>query len=310
MNRLAVAAAVLVVAGTAACGPIRGDETPVDAGTAPAPPYPTDPILIRVDTGADNPPERRSSVFVLTPGSDARRQITDSGSDASPKWSHDRKRIVFNRNENDVNNTYTVNADGSGLTKIIENVSGGRVTWSMDDKRLAFTRSVAGVNQIFVVEPGGSAPTQLTRSTDEKDDPTWMADGRHITYWVKRDGTRQIYALDVAKPSEPGRLIAGPQAGPVNDPAPSPDGKFVLYTRETGPGTSDIWIIGADGSNPHRLTSDPQRDMDPAWSPDGKWFAFVRGELHRPTIMVARVDGSGETLLTASGAREGHPNWY
>lgn len=303
----AALAAALVVGGATAAVLARDGEPPADA---PPPPFPTDPMLIRVDTAGDNPPERRSNVFLLTPGSDTRRQITDGGSDVLPKWSHDRKRIVFTRNENGVNTTYVANADGSGVTKVIDNVSGGRVTWSMDDRRLAFTRPVDGVNQIFVVELGGAAPVQITRSPDEKDDPTWMADGRHITYWVKRNGARQIFALEVDNPREPGRLIAGPDAGPVNDPAPSPDGKYVLYTRETGPGTSDIWIIGADGSNPRRVTSDPQRDMDPAWSPDGRWFAFVRGELHRPTIMVARIDGTGETLLTRGDAREGHPNWY
>ena len=153
-------------------------ETPIGA-TAPsapsAPPFPTDPMLIRVDTGGDSGPERRTNVFLLTPGSDARRQITPGGGDFLPKWSHDRKRIVLNRNESGLNTTYVLNADGSGLTKIIDGVSGGRVTWSMDDRRLAFTRRVDGVNQIFTVEPGRSAPVQLTRSRDEKDDPTWMS---------------------------------------------------------------------------------------------------------------------------------------
>jgi Tol biopolymer transport system component len=310
-----VAALVVVVllgAATAVFVLTRADSgaDPGPAAAAPAPPFPTSPMLIRVDTGADDEPERRTNVFVLTPGQAGRRQITSSDSDVLPKWSHDRKRIALTRLGADINTAYVLNADGSGLTKIADGVTGGRMTWSMDDRRLAFVRQVDGVNQIFVAEPGGSAPVQLTRSADEKDDPTWLADGRHITYWVKHDGARQIYALDVADPREPGRLIAGPDAGPVNDPAPSPDGKFVLYTRETGPGTSDIWMIGTDGSNPHRVIGHPERDMDPAWSPDGSWFAFVRGELNRPTIVVARVDGTGETTLTTGNAREGHPNWY
>ena len=303
----------VVLLGAAAVAALTRDDDgadPVGAAAEPAPPFPTDPMLIRVDTGADNEPERRTNVFVLTPGRAERRQITASDGDVLPKWSHDRTRIAMTRNAGGVNTAYVLNADGSGLTKVADGVTGGRMTWSMDDRRLAFVRQVDGVNQIFTVAPDGSAPVQLTRSRDEKDDPTWLADGRHITYWVKRDGARQIFALDVTDPQEPGRLIAGPDAGPVNDPAPSPDGKFVLYTRETGPGTSDIWMIGIDGSNPHRVIGHPERDMDPAWAPDGTWFAFVRGELHRPTIVVARTDGTGETTLTTGNAREGHPSWY
>jgi len=291
----------------AACA---GGDSPA-AGVALPADFPAEPLLIRVDTGGGAVPERLTDVFLLTPRDGFRRRITDGDHDVSPKWSHDRTRIVLTRKAGGVNTAYLLDADGSGLTKVIDNVSGGRVTWSMDDRRLAFTRPVDGVNQIFTTEPGGSSPpVQLTRSREEKDDPTWLADGRHITYWVKRSGARQIYALNVAKPVEPGRLIAGPDAGPVNDPAPSPDGKSVLYTRETGPGTSDIWMIGIDGSHPHRVIGDPQRDMDPAWAPDGRWFAFVRGELNRPMIVVARADGSGEITLTTGGAREGHPNWW
>ncbi|MEV6494088.1 Hsp70 family protein, partial [Actinoplanes sp. NPDC051633] len=283
---------------------------PSSAPVVAAPPYPTDQMLMRIDTGGDAPPQRRSNVFILTPGSDERRQLTTDGGDWSPKWSHDRKRIAMNRNANNVNTTYVLNADGTGLTKVAEGVSGGRATWSMDDKRLAVTRLIKGVNQIFTVDLATSKMTQLTRSADQKDDPTWTADGKHLTYWAKHNGNRQIYELNVAKPKEPGRMIAGSQAGPINDPAPSPDGKWVLYTVETGEKTSDIWIVGMDGSKPRKVIGHPQRDMDPAWSPDGKWFAFVRGELNRPTIHIARIDGTDEMTLTKGNVREGHPSWF
>ena len=317
----AAAVAVILLAGGATAYALTRDEQtpqpnvgqsrePATDAAASAPPYPTDQMLMRIDTGGDQPPQRRSNVFVLTPGSDERRQITTDGGDWSPKWSHDRKRIAMNRNANNVNTTYVVNVDGTGLTKVAEGVTGGRATWSMDDKRLAVVKQVDGVSQIFTVDLATSKLVQLTHSAAEKDDPTWTRDGKHLTYWVKRNGNRQIYELDVAKPKEPGRWIVGSAAGPINDPAPSPDGKFVLYTVETGKGTSDIWIVGMDGSNPHRVIGHPQRDMDPAWAPNSKWFAFVRGELNRPTIHIARIDGTDETALTKGNAREGHPSWF
>jgi hypothetical protein len=162
-------AAVLLAGGTTVAALTRdGNAGGARSATgATPPPYPTDRMLIRVDTGGDNSPERRSNVFVLTPGSAARLQLTSGDGDFLPKWSHRRDRIVFTRNERGVNTTYVLNADGSGLTKVIDDVSGGRVTWSMDDRRLAFVRTVDGVNQIFTVAPGVSAPVQLTRSPDE-----------------------------------------------------------------------------------------------------------------------------------------------
>ena len=186
------------------------------------------------------------------------------------------------------------------------------MAWAPDDKTIAYMGKVDGVNQIFTVPVDGSAePTQLTHSAEGKDDAAWMADGKSIIYWVNSTGVKQIYQLSVTDPQEPGRRIVGPEFGPANDPAPSPDGSQILYTRELNGGkTSDIWLVRADGTNPRRVTSSPAREMDPSWSPDGTWFTFARGDWKHPTIVVARPDGSDEKLLTPKGAIEAHPGWF
>ena len=33
--------------------------------------------------------------------------------------------------------------------------------------------------------------------------------------------------------------------------------------------------MNSDGSNVRRLTDDPAADMQPSWSPDGKWVSFT-----------------------------------
>jgi Tol biopolymer transport system component len=138
----------------------------------------------------------------------------------------------------------------------------------------------------------------------------WSPDGKTIVYWVEKNGIKQLYELTVADPKEPGHQITGPDVGEANDPAYSPDGKQVLFTVELDNGkTSDIWLVGTDGSKPQRVTSNPAREMDPTWSPDGKWFAFVRGDYGKPQVVIQKLDGSGEQTLTAAGQREGHPCW-
>ena len=42
-------------------------------------------------------------------------------------------------------------------------------------------------------------------------------------------------------------------------------------------GTEDIWVMGADGSNPVNLTNDKLGDAFAAWSPDGSRIAWSRG---------------------------------
>jgi Tol biopolymer transport system component len=169
--------------------------------------------------------------------------------------------------------------------------------------------TVDEVPQIFTIEIGESKPRQLTFSKAPKDDPAWSPDGKTIMYWANVDKVRHIYLLSVDDPQEPGRRVTSGGEGPVNDPSWSPDGRTIAYTHVTGDGISDIWLIGADGTNARALTDDPAREMDPTWSPDGGWIGFVRGPLGEPKITIIKADGSEEHTLTRGAAREGHPGW-
>ena len=287
--------------------------TPVSASAAQAePPMPTDTMLVRVDTGT-GPPTRHSKVYTFTPGIAARVMVAGTkAGDILPKWSHDRTQIALTHNELDGDSqVYVMNKDGSNRRRLLDNVTAGRVAWSIDDQKLAYVKAVNKINQIFIIPVAGGTPVQLTHAPEQKDDPIWSADGKSIIYWVKLNGIKQIYEVNIADPVEPGRQITGPAVGAANDPAVSPDGTRILFTHEIDNATtSDIWIVNTDGSNPHRITSNPAREMDPTWSPDGTWFAFVRGDYSTPTVIAERPDGTGEITLTRPGAREGHPCWF
>jgi hypothetical protein len=61
----------------------------------------------------------------------------------------------------------------------------------------------------------------------------------------------------------------------ASDPVVSPDGKLVAFAvRETdveaNRGRYDIYVAATDGSSTTRLTSHPENDEAPQWSPDGK----------------------------------------
>ena len=66
----------------------------------------------------------------------------------------------------------------------------------------------------------------------------------------------------------------------ISEPRVSPHGKHVVFVVRTtdlqeNKGSTDLWLVQADGTRPRQLTSDPAGDNNPRWSPDGKQVFFI-----------------------------------
>ena len=89
-------------------------------------------------------------------------------------------------------------------------------------------------------------------------------------------------------------------------PSWSPDGTQLVF-QSTRDGETDIYVMGADGSNPTRLTEEGYNGS-PSWSPDGTKIAFSSGNDDGIAIFVMGSDGSAPTRLTYRG-NNGSPSW-
>jgi Tol biopolymer transport system component len=102
----------------------------------------------------------------------------------------------------------------------------------------------------------------------------------------------QIFSLSV-RGGQP--RILGASAADDDDPAPSPDGRLIAFSRR-----GDIWLMNADGSGQRLLT---RGGSHPTWSPNGRAIAFNGGGPgecppeafrcgHLVAVWTIRVDGS------------------
>ncbi len=93
------------------------------------------------------------------------------------------------------------------------------------------------------------------------------------------------------------------------------NGKIAFY-RAAGPGgtgSADVFTINPDGSGVAQLTTNPEHDGHPAWSPDGSKLAFdSRPSATAPvTIWTMNADGTGKAQVTTGepGFDDLYPAW-
>ncbi|HKQ97944.1 MAG TPA: S9 family peptidase, partial [Candidatus Polarisedimenticolia bacterium] len=96
----------------------------------------------------------------------------------------------------------------------------------------------------------------------------------------------------------------------VSDPAIAPDGGWVAYTvtrvdRKRDTTDDDIWMTSWDGRRTVRLTSSKVNENTPAFSPDGKFIAFLSRREHkddeRQLWLMSREGGEGERVTDLPG---------
>ncbi|NND32770.1 MAG: S9 family peptidase [Saprospiraceae bacterium] len=100
----------------------------------------------------------------------------------------------------------------------------------------------------------------------------------------------------------------------VSDPQISPDGQQIVYVRNYkdimhDANRSNLWIIDRSGGNNRALTTGPEADHSPVWSPDGTQIAFRSSRGGLTQIFVINIESSNIQQLTQAPKSPGRPFW-
>nr|MBA2734621.1 PD40 domain-containing protein [Acidobacteriota bacterium] len=123
-------------------------------------------------------------------------------------------------------------------------------------------------------------------------------DGKIVAYIANEAGQRSLWVRQVA--SSRNLQIVAPAEIDYFGVTLSPDGNYVYYnTGKANAAIRDLYQVSVLGGAPKKIMSDV--DTPVTFSPDGKQFAFMRGEPTKGewSLMIANADGSGERRLAA-----------
>jgi serine/threonine-protein kinase len=190
--------------------------------------------------------------------------------------------LVYGRGGGWVPSSRLVLADRTGrLRTLVEHpgLMGPRL--SPDGQRIAV--SVGGATaQVWIFELSRGTLTRLTAGWDNET-PVWTVDGARVIFFSNREGTGGLYSqtADGGGPAE--RLTHGPGA----DPAWSADGAVLAVLRSDAATATDIWgLRAANGWEPEPLVREPFDQRYPAFSPDGRWLAYMSNETGKFEVYV------------------------
>ncbi|MDQ5836338.1 MAG: S41 family peptidase [Acidobacteriota bacterium] len=187
---------------------------------------------------------------------------------------------------------FTAPVEEGDLRQITDSPARDRdVNYSPDGKWIAYVSDRSGREEIYVSAVDGAGEAQKLTDLDAlKFGYAWSPDSTQIAFTSSDDKLRVV---NVA--SKETKELSASRYGNIGQPAWSPDGKWLAYSKPDVTRTSDIYLVPSSGGEERKVTFESFSESSPKFSPDGRKLYFTRndsvafGQGDRPSIQLYSV---------------------
>lgn len=198
-----------------------------------------------------------------TDGTGRRKLSAKAGLNVSPSWAPNSQELAVTLSIDGPPNIYLIDTNGNVKRRLTDAAGADTAPcFSPDGRQIVFTSDRAGAPHIYVINLDGTGLRRLT-TVGHCDSANWSPDGTTIVYVKSESGGRfDLYSIEVLTGVER-RLTWGP--GDNENPSWSPDGRLILFVSNRR-GKSELYVMGADGSDQAPLYPMRGQAFTPHWS--------------------------------------------
>jgi TolB protein len=257
------------------------------------------------------------SLWLQKVGSQQAQQLTAGpGYDYQPDCSPDGRWVVYAKYDKSRIELWALDLEtkqAHALTN--EGAVNVEPRFSPDGKRIAFVSTVFhGRFHIFVGNFAAGSMAKVQRITgedrsplpryyysafDHEISPAWSPDGTELLFVSNRGhlyGTGGFWRIKTEAGAEPHEIHYEETAWKAR-PSFSPDGKRIVYASYLGQAWHQLWVMPAQGGDPFPLSYGDFDNINPRWSPDGQYIAFISNRDGNTSLWVQQVAGGGQRRI-------------
>jgi dipeptidyl aminopeptidase/acylaminoacyl peptidase len=275
-------------------------------------------VAYTVKTALLKEDKNEERVWMVPAAGGAPLALTAEGASSShARWSPDGKFIAFlSAREEGKAQVWLLNRLGGEAARLTDTPQDVEdFAWSPDSRQLVLILRDASPEEIEAAkETSAKDGVSSDKKKESKPQKAWVIDRLQFKLdevgYLDRRRTH-LYVFDLAAKS-----LMQITSGDFDDaePAWSPDGKSLAFTSNRSTPDPDatydtnIWVVTANntdkGAHLTQITTNSGPDGSPAWSPDGKWIAYVTQldphlfDYSTKHLVVARATGGEVKVLT------------